>query len=170
MQHMFVSEPLHRLIQSAQLVAVINGIVGAIFALTLLIVRRETPLSGLMLGYAGAACLFSSVVLVVLARYMNAGKPWAFVGTCIVSMILLLQVLFDLAFFIFNFEVGRGFFRAATCVGVVHLPHLYLAIEAMNTVEPLRDLYRQRRRERLAMRRAFEPIFPPPPPPPRNRS
>jgi hypothetical protein len=54
MQHMFVSEPLHRLIQSAQLVAVINGIVGGIFALTLLIVRRETPLSGLMLGYAGA--------------------------------------------------------------------------------------------------------------------
>ncbi len=170
MQHMFVSEPLHRLIQSAQVVALINGIVGGAFALTLLIVSRETPLSGLMLGYAGAAYLCSSVVLIVLARYMNAGKTWAFIGTCVVSMILLLQVLFDVAFFVFNFELGRGFFRAATCIGVIHLPHLYLAIEAINTVEPLRDLYRQRRRERLAMRRAFEPIFPPPPPPPRHRS
>jgi len=145
-------------------VACINGIIGLLFAWILFFVTRETPTGGLLLGAAGGVYVVVSLILAALVWFMNRGKAWAFIATGLLGFALLLQVVLDLGFFLFNVDAGRGFFRQLTCVGVIHLPHLYLAIESINVIGPLRDLMRHSRRERMALRRAFEPIVPPPPP------
>src|SRR5688572_8224294 len=147
---MYITEPLHRLIIAAQLAASVNGlyaILPLLISLGFVADARGTVSPLWSLFALGGFYLVTSVALFVLAVYMGRAKIWAYVATWIVAALLAVQIVIDIGIF-FHLAAGEKFLiRQFTCCGLTHLPHLLLAVAALNSVEEIHSAVRQRRRE-----------------------
>src|SRR5687767_2597833 len=130
---MYITEPLHRLIIAAQLAASVNALFAAM-PLMLFVTSTAPGVNGgaLVITLFGAFSLLTSIALFLLAGLMSQGRLWAYFVTWIVAVLLALQVVVDIGGMI-AFGGEQYAMRRMVCCGMAHLPHLLLAVAAINS-------------------------------------